>query len=113
MTETITLELDAMAYGGEAIGRHEGRAIFVPYAIPGEQVRVELTEDHGRYARARLIEIVRPSAVRVAPPCPFFGDDKCGGCQWQHIDTNVQPRMKGLVTLDQLVRIGKFEAPSV
>jgi 23S rRNA (uracil1939-C5)-methyltransferase len=113
MAETITLELDAMAHGGEAIGRHEGRAIFVPYAIPGEQIRAELIEDRGRYARARLVEILRPSPIRVEPPCPFFGQDKCGGCQWQHIDTSVQPRMKGLVTLDQLERVGKFTAPPV
>ncbi len=113
MTETITLELDAMAHGGEAIGRHEGRAIFVPYAIPGERVRVEIVEDHGRYARASLLDVLTPSAVRVTPPCPFFGQDKCGGCQWQHIDTTVQPRMKGLVTLDQLERIGKIKEPTV
>jgi len=113
MTETITLDLNAMAYGGEAIGRHEGRAIFVPYAIPGERVRVEITEDHGRYARARLVELVKPSPVRVDPPCPYFGQDKCGGCQWQHIETAVQPRLKGLVTLDQLERVGKFREPTV
>jgi 23S rRNA (uracil1939-C5)-methyltransferase len=113
MAETITVELDAMAHGGEAIGRHEGRAIFIPYAIPGEIVRAELIEDHGRYARARLVEVVRPSAVRVEPPCPFFGEGKCGGCQWQHIEMSVQPRMKGLVTVDQLERVGKFEAPPV
>jgi len=113
MTETITLELDAMAHGGEAIGRHAGRAIFVPYAIPGERVRAEITEDHDRYARARLVEVLSPSPARVDPPCPFFGQDKCGGCQWQHIDTAVQARMKGLVTVDQFERVGKFAAPAV
>lgn len=113
MTETITLELDAMAHGGEAIGRHAGRAIFVPYAIPGERVRAEITEDHDRYARARLVEVLSPSPARVDPPCPFFGQGKCGGCQWQHIDTAVQARMKGLVTVDQFERVGKFAAPAV
>ncbi|MCU0520675.1 MAG: 23S rRNA (uracil(1939)-C(5))-methyltransferase RlmD [Anaerolineae bacterium] len=113
MADAVTLELNTMAHGGEAIGRHEGRTIFVPYAIPGEQVRVEITEDHGRYARARLIEVLKPSAVRVDPPCPYFGQTKCGGCQWQHIDTAVQPRLKGLVTLDQLERVGKFKEPAV
>ncbi|MGC9520416.1 MAG: 23S rRNA (uracil(1939)-C(5))-methyltransferase RlmD [Anaerolineae bacterium] len=111
--ETITLELDAMAHGGEAIGRHEGRAIFVPYTIPGERVRAEIVDDHERYARARLVEVLEPSPARVDPPCPYFGQDKCGGCQWQHIDTPVQPRMKGLVTLDQLSRVGGFREPSV
>ncbi len=102
-----------MAHGGEAIGRHEGRAIFVPYTIPGERVRAEIVDDHERYARARLVEVLEPSPARVDPPCPYFGQDKCGGCQWQHIDTPVQSRMKGLVTLDQLSRVGKFSEPPV
>lgn len=113
MAETIDVRLDAMAHGGEALGRYEGRAIFVPYSIPGELVRVEIVEDRGRYARARLVDVLEPSPVRVTPPCPFFGQDKCGGCQWQHIDTAVQPRVKGLVTLDQLSRVGKFQDPPI
>lgn len=113
MTKAIDLKLDAMAHGGDAIGRHEGRAIFVPYGIPGERVRAEIVDDRERYARARLLEVLDASPARVAPPCPFFGPEKCGGCQWQHIDTDVQPRLKGLVTLDQLQRIGKIEEPPV
>jgi len=113
MTDTITLELDSMAHGGDAIGRHKGRAIFVPYAIPGEEVRAEIIDDRKRYARAKVIEVLEPSPARVEPRCPYFGYDKCGGCQWQHIDTPVQTRMKGLVTIDQLQRIGNFENPPV
>lgn len=113
MSDTIIIEIDAMAHGGDAIGRHEGRAIFVPYTIPGEAVRVEITEDHERYARARLVEVVEPSSARITPPCPFFGPEKCGGCQWQHIDYAIQARIKGLVTLDQFQRVGRFEEPPV
>ncbi len=113
MGETFELKLDAMAHGGEAIGRHEGRAIFVPYTIPGERVRVEIVEDQKRYARAALLEVLEPSPARVSPPCPYFGQGKCGGCQWQHIDYAVQARIKGLVTMDQFQRIGKFEEPPI
>jgi len=113
MPNTITLKLDTMAHGGDAIGRHEGRAVFVPYAIPGEEVRVEIVDDRERWARARLVEVLAPSPARVEPRCPYFGQGKCGGCQWQHIETEVQTRMKGLVTMDQLRRIGKFEEPPV
>ncbi len=113
MGERFEMKLDAMAHGGDAIGRHEGRAIFVPYAIPGEVVRVELVEDHNHYGRARLLEVIAPSPARVDPPCPYFGAGKCGGCQWQHIDPQVQARIKGLVVMDQLERIGKFDAPPV
>ena len=113
MNARFELQLDAMAHGGSAIGRHEGRAIFVPYAIPGERVRVEIAEDRGRFATARLVEVLAPSPARVAPPCPYFGQGKCGGCQWQHIDYAVQARIKGLVVLDQFQRIGKFGSPPV
>lgn len=113
MSNTFELKLDTMAHGGDAIGRHEGRAIFVPYAIPGERVRVEVVEDRGRFARAHLLDVLDPSPARVDPPCPYFGPEACGGCQWQHIDYQVQARMKGLVTLDQLRRVGKFEGPTV
>ncbi|HOT91225.1 MAG TPA: 23S rRNA (uracil(1939)-C(5))-methyltransferase RlmD [Anaerolineae bacterium] len=113
MPDVVTLKLDAMAHGGEAIGRYEGRAIFVPYAIPGEQVRVELVEDRGRYARARLLEVLEPSPARVAPACPYFGPEACGGCQWQHIDYAIQARLKGLVVMDQFRRVGKFDEPPI
>ncbi len=113
MTKTIVLKLDAMAHGGEALGRYDDQVIFVPYTIPGEEVRAEIVEDHERYARARLLEVLTPSPARVEPPCPFFGQARCGGCQWQHIDTPVQAPMKGLVTFDQLKRIGHFPDPPV
>jgi 23S rRNA (uracil1939-C5)-methyltransferase len=105
----IELELTAMAHGGSALGRHEGRVIFVPYAIPGEVVGVRLTEEHTRWARADLVEVLRPSPHRVEPPCPYFGPDQCGGCQFQHIDYDGQVRFKQEVVADQLARIGKLE----
>jgi 23S rRNA (uracil1939-C5)-methyltransferase len=111
--DIIELELDAMAHGGEAIGRHEGRTVFVSYAIPGERVRAEIVDDRKRYARARTVEVLSPSPARVDPPCPYFGPERCGGCQWQHIDYQVQARIKGLVTQDQLQRVGKFEDPPI
>lgn len=111
MAELIELKLFALSHGGEAIGRHAGRAIFVPYAIPGERVRVEIVEEAKRFARARLVEVLEPSPVRVEPPCPYFGE--CGGCHLQHIAYPVQAQLKGLVVLDQFQRIGKFENPPV
>jgi 23S rRNA (uracil1939-C5)-methyltransferase len=113
MAETVDVKLFAMAHGGDALGRHEGKVIFVPYAIPGELVRAEIVEDSKRYAHARLVEVLEPSEARVEPPCPYFGPQRCGGCQWQHIAYPVQARIKGLVVVDQLQRIGKFEEPPV
>ncbi len=110
---SIKLKLDALAHGGEAIGRHEGRAIFVPYTIPGELVRVEVVEEARHFARARLLEVLEPSPARVEPLCPHFGAGRCGGCQLQHIACPAQARLKGLVVVDQLRRIGGIGEPPV
>ena len=107
----IELTLANMAYGPEAIGRHEGRAIFVPLTIPGEIARVEIAEERKTFARARLLEILSPSPDRIAPPCPHFG--ACGGCHWQHMNYAAQLRWKREVVADQLRRIGGFENPPV
>jgi 23S rRNA (uracil1939-C5)-methyltransferase len=109
MAEAFELELTDMAHGGTALGRHEGRVIFVPYAIPGEVVRVRLSEAHTRWARADLVEVLQPSTHRVEPPCPYFGQGRCGGCQFQHIDYEGQVMFKREVVIDHLHRLGKLE----
>lgn len=113
MNQIIDVTLDAIAHGGEAIGRHGGKVIFVPYAIPGEHVRVEIVEEKERWARAQLLEILRPSPDRVEPPCPHFGPGQCGGCQWQHIAYERQAELKGEIVADQLRRLGHLAAPPV
>ncbi len=109
----FTLQLTTIAHGGAARGRHEGRGVFVPYALPGETARVEITEDKGRYAFARLVEVLEPSPDRVAPPCPYFGLTGCGGCQWQHAAYEAQLRFKAKIVADQLARIGSIADPPV
>jgi len=118
MTENFTLQLTDMAHGGAALGRHEGRVIFVPYALPGETAHVEIVEDKGRFAFARLVEVLEPSPDRIPPPCPYFGlaahgGAGCGGCQWQHVDYQAQLRFKAKIVADQLARIGKITDPPV
>ncbi len=107
------LRLEGIAHGGEALGRHEGKVVFVPYTIPGEEVRVRLIREKSRWARAQLLNIVTPSPDRVEPPCPFFGPDGCGGCQWQHISYERQLALKREIVIDQLRRLGHIENPSV
>jgi 23S rRNA (uracil1939-C5)-methyltransferase len=111
--DNIELKLTAMAHGGSALGRHDGRVVFVPYAIPGEVVRVELVEEHERWARARLLEVLEPSAHRVEAPCPYFGPGKCGGCQFQHMAYETQAEFKRQVVIDQLSRIGGIREANV
>jgi len=108
---TIELTLTTMSNGADAIGRHEGKAIFVPFAIPHETVRVEIVEDKPTFARAKLIEVIAPSPDRVTPVCKHFG--VCGGCQWQHISYKAQLKWKKQVVIDQLTRIGGIASPNV
>ncbi|HSY37880.1 MAG TPA: TRAM domain-containing protein [Polyangia bacterium] len=98
----VTVEIDGLAMGGDAIGRQrdpagaesasDGRATFVPLAAPGERVRVRIEREKGRAAWGELTAIERPSADRVPPPCPLFGG--CGGCQWQHVSIDAQRAAK-------------------
>ena len=95
-----------MAPTGEALGRHEGMVIFVPYALPGERVEVELVHRRRTFARARLLSVLRPSPDRVHPPCSYFG--VCGGCEWQHATIEAQRAYKTRAVKEQLTRIGKL-----
>jgi 23S rRNA (uracil1939-C5)-methyltransferase len=112
MTEQIIqLSLTAQAYGGEAIGRHDGRAIFVPFALPGEIVRAGIIEERKNFARAELLEVVKPAPERIDPKCPHY--TVCGGCHYQHLAYPDQLRVKTEVLRDQLTRIGKIANPPV
>ena len=92
-------------YGGEVMGRlPDGRAVFIPFALPGERVRVRLVEEKRSFARAELVEIIQPAEERVLPPCRHFGE--CGGCHYQHIPYEKQLLLKAEILRDQLERIG-------
>jgi 23S rRNA (uracil1939-C5)-methyltransferase len=104
MDAIIELELTGMAYGGAAVGRHEGRAVFVNGGISGERVRARIRQDKGRFALADIVEVLTPSPARTHPRCGHVG--QCGGCQWQHIDYTAQLTFKQQIVADQLARIG-------
>lgn len=113
MDTSFEMDLIGIAHGGAAIGRHEGRVVFVPYAIPGERVRVEIVESKKGHAHGSAVEILRPSPDRVQPLCPHFGPGGCGGCHFQHIAYQRQLELKREVVVDQLQRVGRFENPAV
>jgi 23S rRNA (uracil1939-C5)-methyltransferase len=109
MSDSIELTLTDIANGGQALGRHGNKTIFVPYAIPGETLTARIVEDRGRYAFAEGVRLLDASADRVMPTCPHFGPQRCGGCHWQHIDYPAQLALKTDILADQLSRIGGFE----
>ena len=111
--DRIRVQLTGMAHGGAAFGRHEGQVVFVPYALPGETVLVEVETVKKGWARARLLEVLEASADRVEPACPHFGPSGCGGCHWQHSQYTAQLRYKTEVVRDQLRRLAGLERAAV
>lgn len=108
--KTLELEITDMAHGGQAIGRHGGRAVFVPYTLPGESITARITGERSAVLFAQGTQLKAASADRVRPPCRHFGPGRCWGCQWQHIDYAAQLLLKQDVLADQLMRVGKLPA---
>ncbi|MFR9673347.1 class I SAM-dependent RNA methyltransferase [Streptomyces sp. TR02-1] len=106
--EEHTVEVGPVAHGGHCVARtEEGQVLFVRHTLPGEQVRVRVTEgDTGsRFLRADAVEVLRPAKDRVPAPCPFSGPGRCGGCDWQHVKPGAQRRLKADVLAEQLQRL--------
>lgn len=103
----IRLQTERPAYGGTAIGRHDGKVCFVEGAIPGEHVEARIIEEKNDYFRAATVAILEPSPDRIAPACPLYGT--CGGCQQQHIAYHRQISLKQEILADTLRRIGKLD----
>lgn len=110
MTEKI-IQIDRLAFGGEGVGRVDGKVVFVPWAVPGDRVRVRVVADHGKYERGELIEVIDPSPDRVDPACPVFGT--CGGCQWQQMNYASQLRWKGEILAETLRRVGRIPEANI
>src|SRR5260370_482506 len=106
----LELTIEKLIYGGEGLGRADGRVVFTPYVLPGERVLVEPASTKGGLIRARLQEVLTPAEGRVEPPCPYFG--RCGGCHYQHADYKVQLEAKRAILRETLLRLCKFEAPA-
>ena len=105
MDELFEVRIDSLAYGGDALGRlPDGRVVFVPYAIPGEVVKLKIVDDKPRHAMAELVEVLQGSRDRVTPRCQHFGT--CGGCHYQHLNYPTQLRAKAAMLKEQLERLG-------
>ncbi len=109
--ETVaTLRVDAIAAGGDGVGRLNGLATFIPRTAPGELVQAAVTV-HGRLARGRLLQLLEGAPERVAPACPHYEGDRCGGCQLQHLAPAAQGEVRRRLVQDALERIGGRRIP--
>jgi 23S rRNA (uracil1939-C5)-methyltransferase len=102
------VQIEKPIYGGAFLARVEGKAVFVPMALPGEQARVRIVEEKRGYATAEVDEIVAAAPDRVAPTCKHFG--ACGGCQYQHATYPAQLEFKRAILRETLER-GGVRAP--
>ncbi len=99
--------VDGISHAGEGVARIDGKATFIPFAIPGETVEIKIFEEKKNFQRARLEEVITPSPDRLEPPCPYFY--KCGGCSYQHTSYSRQLEFKRQVVKDSLQRIGGID----
>lgn len=104
--QEVTCRIDALGAEGEGICRGLGQVLFVPFALPGETVRVRVQKVTKSRAFGKVLELLSPSPQRVAPPCPHFGI--CGGCNLQHLDYQAQLANKTSQVANCMQRIGKL-----
>ena len=101
---TSLVQIEKPVYGGAFLARVEGKAVFVPLALPGEQARVRVLAEKRSYAAAEVEQIVTAAPERIAPACPHFG--ACGGCHYQHAGYQTQLAFKQAILRETLERGG-------
>jgi len=109
--EIYKLQLETITQGGEALGRINGKPVFIEGGAPNETVVCCITEERNTWSRAKLLEITEPSPVRTESICSFYG--KCGGCNLSHIDYNAQLNIKVSILGESFRRIGGINPPEI
>jgi 23S rRNA (uracil1939-C5)-methyltransferase len=102
--DTLELEIERLAAGGDGIAHVDGLTVFVPLAAPGDRVRARVVRVQPRFARAEIEAVLAPGPGRREPPCPYYG--RCGGCTWLHLDEAEQGRARVAIAREALQRIG-------
>lgn len=107
--DSIELEIHDLGTDGQGIGRHEGLAVFIDGALPGETVRAKVIALKKNYAVGKIEEVLLMSPMRIKPPCHVFS--KCGGCTLQHLSYAGQLQFKHAHVKSCMERIGKLDVP--
>jgi len=109
MSEEFMVSIEKLVYGGDGLAHAGERTVFVPFVLPGEEVRVALKSQKKRTAWAAPVEIVKAAETRITPKCSHF--KVCGGCQYQHIESSQQPELKQGILRETLSRLGGISWP--
>lgn len=107
--DELTVEIASAAFEGKSVARVEGYVLFVEGAVPGDEAVVKVLKTKKQYGEARLVDLLKPSPLRVSPRCPYAGT--CGGCKWQHVEYAAQLRFKEQQVREAFERIGGFKDP--
>src|SRR5262245_48815989 len=109
LPHTLNLTIDRLSYGAAGVGRSNGKVVFVPGTVPGDEVEVVIAEEKKTYAIGHVVTLRQPSAQHRPPPCPYV--PRCGGCPWQHVAYAEQLRAKEAAVREHLRRIGGMPDP--
>ncbi|MBE6260745.1 MAG: 23S rRNA (uracil(1939)-C(5))-methyltransferase RlmD [Prevotella sp.] len=103
------IEITDFAAEGKSLARVDDMVVFVPWAVPGDVVDLQVKRKKHSYMEAEVIRYHEYSKVRAQVFCQHFG--VCGGCKWQQLPYEAQLKMKQQQVYDQLTRIGKVKLP--
>ena len=105
------VEITGVAAEGKALVRINDLVTFVPNCVPGDIVDLQITKKKHSFQEAKVVRLIKPSAVRCEAKCKHFG--VCGGCKWQILPYEAQLQYKQQQIVDNLTRIGKIELPAI
>jgi 23S rRNA (uracil1939-C5)-methyltransferase len=107
MSDELQLSIEKLVYGGDGLAHAEGNTVFVPFVLPGEQVRASVRTRKKKLIHANLVAIEKTASARITPECPHFR--VCGGCHYQHIEIAEQVRLKKEILRETLSRLGAVQ----
>ncbi len=115
----LKVTVEKLSLGGDGLARLDGLVLFIPYAAPGDDLEIEVTEKKKTFARARILQVLKPGPERVLPACHHYffpsdgfykkgsGPEPCGGCDFQHLNYKAQMAAKTESLRETLLKIGK------
>lgn len=104
--QVVELEITDLNTDGDGVGRHEGRVVFVPNTVTGDRLTAKIVQSKAKFAQGKIEKLLNSSPHRIRPGCIVA--DKCGGCQWQHIEIDYQRQAKQRQVMQAFQRIGGF-----
>jgi tRNA/tmRNA/rRNA uracil-C5-methylase (TrmA/RlmC/RlmD family) len=109
--DRVVIKIESVAFGGEGVGRVDNFVVFVPFSAPEDDLEIEIVQLKKKFARGKILQIVKPSPMRVSPLCRYY--ENCGGCCYQHLNYEYQLEIKKKQIEEVFEKIGKIATPPV